>query len=57
MAGFRPTHVGKTAPDFMVQDADRKVRLSQLRGQVIVLNFWATWRAPCVEELPSMIEM
>jgi cytochrome c biogenesis protein CcmG, thiol:disulfide interchange protein DsbE len=45
------------APDFTVQDADRKVVLSQLRGQVVVLNFWATWCPPCVEELPSLIQM
>jgi cytochrome c biogenesis protein CcmG/thiol:disulfide interchange protein DsbE len=49
--------VGATAPDFIVQDADRKVSLSQLRGQVVVLNFWATWCPPCVEEMPSLVQM
>jgi len=53
----RPSHIGKTAPDFSLQDPDRKVTLSQFRGQVIVLNFWATWCPPCVEELPSLINM
>jgi cytochrome c biogenesis protein CcmG, thiol:disulfide interchange protein DsbE len=33
------------------------VTLSQYRGQVVVLNFWATWCAPCVEEIPSLVEM
>ncbi len=56
-SGSRPTHVGNTAPDFTVQDADRKVTLSQFRGQVVVLNFWATWCPPCVQELPSLINM
>lgn len=56
-SGSRPSHVGKTAPDFTVQDADRKITLSQFRGQVVVLNFWATWCPPCVQELPSMVEM
>jgi cytochrome c biogenesis protein CcmG, thiol:disulfide interchange protein DsbE len=56
-SGSRPSHVGKIAPDFTVQDSDRKIALSQLRGQVVVLNFWATWCPPCVEELPSMITM
>jgi peroxiredoxin len=40
-----------------VQDSDRKVTLSQFRGQVVVLNFWATWCPPCIEETPSMVRM
>ena len=40
-----------------MQDSDRKVTLSQLRGQLVVLNFWATWCPPCVEELPSLLDM
>jgi thiol-disulfide isomerase/thioredoxin len=40
-----------------VQDSDRKVTLSQFRGNVVVLNFWASWCEPCVEELPSLISM
>jgi cytochrome c biogenesis protein CcmG, thiol:disulfide interchange protein DsbE len=45
--------VGTLAPDFTVDD----VALRQFRGQVVVLNFWATWCAPCVQELPSLVEM
>ncbi len=40
-----------------MQDSQTKVTLSQYRGQVVVLNFWATWCPPCVEEIPSLVEM
>ena len=55
--GSRPRHIGDLAPEFTLQDSDRKVTLSQFRGQVVVLNFWATWCPPCVEELPSLMSM
>jgi cytochrome c biogenesis protein CcmG, thiol:disulfide interchange protein DsbE len=53
----RPPHVGDVATDFTLQDSDRKVRLSEFRGQIVVLNFWATWCPPCVEETPSLVSM
>jgi cytochrome c biogenesis protein CcmG, thiol:disulfide interchange protein DsbE len=56
-SGSRPPRIGTAAPDFTVKDADRQVTLSQLRGQVVVLNFWATWCPPCVEETPSLLQM
>jgi cytochrome c biogenesis protein CcmG, thiol:disulfide interchange protein DsbE len=56
-SGSRPPRIGSLAPDFTVQDSDRKVSLSQLRGQTVVLNFWATWCPPCVEEMPSLVNM
>ncbi|MGA8509592.1 MAG: TlpA disulfide reductase family protein [Candidatus Sulfotelmatobacter sp.] len=56
-SGSRPSRIGSIAPDFTVQDSDRKVNLRQFRGNVVILNFWATWCPPCVEELPSMISM
>ena len=53
----RPAHIDSSAPDFTVQDADRKISLRDLRGKVVVLNFWATWCPPCVEEMPSLVQM
>ena len=55
--GSRPPRIGSAAPDFTVQDSQNSATLSQFRGQVLVLNFWATWCAPCVEEIPSLVDM
>jgi cytochrome c biogenesis protein CcmG/thiol:disulfide interchange protein DsbE len=55
--GSRPKRVGEVAPDFSLQDSAQKITLNQFRGQVVVLNFWATWCPPCVEELPSLMSM
>jgi len=55
--GSRPNRVGQKAPDFALQDSDTKIALNQFRGQVVVLNFWATWCPPCNEELPSLMSM
>jgi len=53
----RPPRIGSPAPDFTVQDSDRTVTLSELRGKVVVLNFWATWCPPCIDEMPSLVNM
>ena len=55
--GTRPPRIGNDAPDFTVKDAERTVKLSDYRGQVVVLNFWASWCPPCIQETPSLVQM
>lgn len=57
-ANITPVTVGMVAPDFTLSTVDgRTVHLSDLRGKVVMLNFWATWCKPCRQEMPSMEEM
>jgi len=52
-----PTTIGSMAPDFRLVDLDGDtVRLADLRGSPVVVNFWASWCRPCVEEFPLLRE-
>jgi peroxiredoxin len=47
----------KRAPDFARTDLDgARIRLADYRGKVVLLSFWATWCAPCLEEMPRFVE-
>jgi peroxiredoxin len=48
------SRIGSTAEDFAFELNGQAARLSDLRGKVVVLNFWATWCPPCVEETPAL---
>lgn len=48
--------VGQAAPDFTLPTIDGdQVTLSELKGQVVLINFWASWCAPCRQEMPELI--
>ncbi|HYT80024.1 MAG TPA: TlpA disulfide reductase family protein [Actinomycetota bacterium] len=54
---IRSPLIGRAAPDFALPmlDGSGTVRLSDLRGQVVVINFWASWCAACREEHPNFV--
>ena len=52
-----PSLRGRPAKEFQLTLDGKPARLSDLRGKVVVLNFWATWCQPCVDEAPSLNQL
>jgi peroxiredoxin len=55
--GSHPHQIGSPAPAFTVSDGVQSIDLSKYRGHVVILNLWATWCPPCLDELPSLIQL
>lgn len=54
----RNSMIGQTRPEFAMTDIDGNIRnIKDWDGQVVLLNFWATWCPPCLEEIPDFIEV
>jgi cytochrome c biogenesis protein CcmG/thiol:disulfide interchange protein DsbE len=52
-----PTAIGNTAPDFSLVDLEgNSIHLAGLRGRPVIVNFWASWCVPCIEEFPLLRE-
>jgi cytochrome c biogenesis protein CcmG, thiol:disulfide interchange protein DsbE len=53
-----PAVVGKAAPDFTLSDINgNTIKLSSFKGKAVLVNFWATWCTPCMDEMPYMQEI
>jgi len=57
VSASHPLSVGVQAPDFALQSlAGNPLKLSDLKGKPVLINFWATWCAPCLLEMPNLQE-
>jgi cytochrome c biogenesis protein CcmG, thiol:disulfide interchange protein DsbE len=55
--GARPGLTGEVAPDFSVSDGKSSVHLADYRGKTVLLNFWWSQCAPCIQEIPGLLAL
>lgn len=55
--GDRLDQLGQMAPAITVNDGQRSFALDHQRGQVVVVNFWASWCGPCIAEMPNLAQL
>jgi peroxiredoxin len=55
--GSHPARIGAPAPAFTVSDGSASIDLASFRGHIVILNFWAAYCIPCIEEVPSLLAL
>ena len=55
--GARPGLTGQVAPDFTVSDGASSIHLADYHGKIVLLNFWWSQCAPCIQEMPGLLQL